>query len=90
MKVGHAEATRELCVCVFAFWGWNISDSVRFLFFVTPQRAVSGRDLGRQGVAPAPHFQLCERHAGPCCADSGCRVCGAGRGVMRVWCRGFN
>ena len=48
-----------------------------FSLFVPPQRggaAVSGLHHGRQGVAPAPRFQLYVRCAGPCRARGGCRA----------------
>ena len=56
-----------VCACVrsgIVFWVWSISDSVRFVLAVAPQRA--------EGVAPAARFQLCVRCAGPCRARGGC------------------
>ena len=64
-------------VCVIVFWVWNISDSVRFVFFVPFQcasAAVFGLPYGCRGVSRAPRFQLCVRCAGPCRARGGCRA----------------
>ena len=74
-----------------------MSDSVRFVLFVTYQRTALrclGVIPGTGGLPRRLDFELCVCCAGPCCARGGCRVCGwciggTGCGVMCVWCPGF-